>query len=291
MAACGVCRTDLQLAEAISQRDACRSSPGTRSWARRGARPRRRGLGVGDAWAWLAGACGVCAHCRAGRENSASRALHGLGSRRRLRRAADGARRLRLRLPAAIDDLAAAPLLCGGVIGYRSLRLSRRSSPAAGSASSASAPRRAWRSRSPSTGAARCTSARARRPSSAARSSSARSGPAATTTRRRSRSTPRSRSRRSASGGRRAPRARSRRHRRHQRHPPRPHPGVPLRPALVGARLRRRELHPRTRGSSSSWRRRSRSGPETTVFALDEAAEALAAAGSGRGSAARRCCA
>jgi propanol-preferring alcohol dehydrogenase len=28
-----------------------------------------------------------------------------------------------VRLPAAIDDLAAAPLLCGGVIGYRSLRV------------------------------------------------------------------------------------------------------------------------------------------------------------------------
>ena len=66
-----------------------------------------------------------------------------------------------VRLPDAIDDLAAAPLLCGGVIGYRSLHVCGIQ-PGGGSASSASAPRRAARSRSRSTGAARSTCARAR---------------------------------------------------------------------------------------------------------------------------------
>jgi propanol-preferring alcohol dehydrogenase len=72
----------------------------------------------------LAGACGRCAHCGAGRENLCEFATFtgwdrdgGFAQFAAVR--ADFA----VRLPAAIDDLAAAPLLCGGVIGYRSLRV------------------------------------------------------------------------------------------------------------------------------------------------------------------------
>ena len=51
--------------------------------------------------------------------------LHRLGPQRRLRRAAGGPRGLRAaRCPRASRTSAAAPLLCGGVIGYRSLQMS-----------------------------------------------------------------------------------------------------------------------------------------------------------------------
>ena len=66
-------------------------------------------------------ACGRCARCLEGRENLWQCRVHRLGPRRRLRRAHDGAGRLRRRAARRLDDLAAAPLLCGGVIGYRSL--------------------------------------------------------------------------------------------------------------------------------------------------------------------------
>ena len=74
---------------------------------------------------WLAGACGVCSslHARP-REPLRAGALHGLGSRRRLRDARDRARRLRAATARGVLGLDAAPLLCGGVIGYRSLKRS-----------------------------------------------------------------------------------------------------------------------------------------------------------------------
>jgi propanol-preferring alcohol dehydrogenase len=75
--------------------------------------------------AWLGGADGVCAHCRAGRENLCEKASFtgwdtngGYATHIAVR--ADFA----LRIPEGFDDLAAAPLLCGGVIGYRSLKRS-----------------------------------------------------------------------------------------------------------------------------------------------------------------------
>ncbi|MCC7363898.1 MAG: zinc-dependent alcohol dehydrogenase family protein [Dehalococcoidia bacterium] len=126
--ACGVCRTDLQLTEgdlpakhlpivpghqAVGVVEAI--GPGVAGWA-----PGDR-AGV----AWLAGACGSCRHCLAGHENLCIEAQFtgwdrdgGFATHMTVR--ADFAHRL----PAGFDDLAAAPLLCGGVIGYRSLRVS-----------------------------------------------------------------------------------------------------------------------------------------------------------------------
>jgi propanol-preferring alcohol dehydrogenase len=83
--------------------------------------------GVGDraGVAWLAGTCGTCAHCLTGRENLCADARftgwdRDGGYATRLAVRADFA----LRLPDGFDDLSAAPLLCGGVIGYRSLKVS-----------------------------------------------------------------------------------------------------------------------------------------------------------------------
>jgi propanol-preferring alcohol dehydrogenase len=75
---------------------------------------------------WLASACGVCAQCKRGRENLCETARFtgwdrdgGYATRAIVR--ADFA----WRAPAGFSDLDAAPLLCGGVIGYRSLKRAR----------------------------------------------------------------------------------------------------------------------------------------------------------------------
>jgi propanol-preferring alcohol dehydrogenase len=74
---------------------------------------------------WLAGFDGSCARCLEGRENlCASGTFTGWdrdgGFAELMTVRADVA----AAIPAGIDDLAAAPLLCGGVIGYRSLAVS-----------------------------------------------------------------------------------------------------------------------------------------------------------------------
>jgi propanol-preferring alcohol dehydrogenase len=126
--ACGVCRTDLQLCEGDIALHKVPVVPGHQVVGR----VESIGEGVGG-WrvgdrvgvAWLGGACGVCAQCRAERENLCAQAVFtgwdtdgGYATHVAVR--ADFA----LRLPEGFDDLAAAPLLCGGVIGYRSLKRS-----------------------------------------------------------------------------------------------------------------------------------------------------------------------
>jgi propanol-preferring alcohol dehydrogenase len=128
VAACGVCRTDLQLCEGDLAMHKQPIVPGHQIVGRVEA----VGAGVAD-WrvgdragvAWLAGADGVCDKCRSGRENLCPRATFtgwdvdgGYATHAFAR--ADFA----LRIPDGFDDVAAAPLLCGGVIGYRSLRRS-----------------------------------------------------------------------------------------------------------------------------------------------------------------------
>lgn len=78
--------------------------------------------------AWIYSSCGECAFCRSGRENL----CHGF---RATGRDADGGYAAYMVAPAAytypipevFSDAVAAPLLCGGAIGYRSLRLANLS--------------------------------------------------------------------------------------------------------------------------------------------------------------------
>lgn len=126
--ACAVCRTDLQIASGDLAARRLPIVPGHQAvgtveavgGAVEGWRPGdRAGL------TWLAGFDGTCGFCRSGRENLCPAATftgwdRDGGFAERLVVRADVA----VRLPTAMDDLAAAPLLCGGVIGYRALRLS-----------------------------------------------------------------------------------------------------------------------------------------------------------------------
>jgi propanol-preferring alcohol dehydrogenase len=126
--ACGVCRTDLQIVEGDIPARTLPVVPGHQVVGRVeaigvGVRDFRVGDRIGVAW--LAGTDGVCSHCRSDHENLCEKAsftgwdVNG-GYATHLAVRADFA----LRLPDGFADLAAAPLLCGGVIGYRSLKRS-----------------------------------------------------------------------------------------------------------------------------------------------------------------------
>lgn len=75
--------------------------------------------------AWIASACGECGFCLSGRENlcpqfkATGRDIHG-GYAEYMKIRADFAHPI----PESMSDSEAAPLLCAGAIGYRSLRLS-----------------------------------------------------------------------------------------------------------------------------------------------------------------------
>ncbi len=125
--ACGVCRTDLHIVEGeVPAR--LPVVPGHQIAGRvvergPGVEKLERGdlVGVG----WLSETCGTCRFCRSGRENLCYQA-------RFTGRDRDGGyaefvtapERAVYRLPAGFTVRQAAPLLCAGVIGYRSLRLS-----------------------------------------------------------------------------------------------------------------------------------------------------------------------
>jgi propanol-preferring alcohol dehydrogenase len=82
-------------------------------------------LAVGDrvGVAWLHRTCGVCAFCLRGEENLCEAAeFTGWTVDGGYADAIVVPEHFAVRLPAELDDLAAAPLLCAGVIGYRALR-------------------------------------------------------------------------------------------------------------------------------------------------------------------------
>jgi propanol-preferring alcohol dehydrogenase len=125
--ACGVCRTDLHVVdgelpnpklpiipghEIVGRIDAI--GPGVTEFA--------PGVRVGVPW--LGRTCGHCEFCRSGRENLCDQPLFTGYTR-------DGGyathviadARYTFKLPDSGDDIATAPLLCAGLIGWRSLRI------------------------------------------------------------------------------------------------------------------------------------------------------------------------
>lgn len=125
--ACGVCRTDLHLAEGDLPLHRPGVVPGHEIVGEvvglgPGCTRFRRGERVGAAW--LRHTCGRCRFCRRGRENlcTAPRftgwdADGGYAERTVVPEA------FAYRLPEVFDDVAAAPLLCAGIIGWRALKL------------------------------------------------------------------------------------------------------------------------------------------------------------------------
>lgn len=134
---CGVCRTDLHVAtgdlavhrervvpghEIVGEVVAAGpdTAPGTPPGAGRFAVGERVGI------PWLRRTCGSCRWCRTGRENLCRESRYTGWD-------ADGGyaeyttvpEAFAYRLPEELDDVAAAPLLCAGIIGYRALKRAR----------------------------------------------------------------------------------------------------------------------------------------------------------------------
>src|SRR3954463_11320847 len=115
--ACGVCRTDLHIVDGELDRPKLPLVPGHQI--------------VGEAWdsrrlgvPWLGWTDGECRYCMSGRENLCDRArFTGYDIDGGYAEWVVADERYCLPLPDDFDDLQVAPLLCAGLIGYRSLRL------------------------------------------------------------------------------------------------------------------------------------------------------------------------
>ena len=129
--ACGVCRTDLHLADQELAPRAPRRVPGHEVVGEvvgLGEGTRRLHLGERVGIAWLRHTCGSCAPCRSGRENLCRSSRYtGWDADGGFAELAVVREDFAYRLPpgmAGMDDADVAPLLCSGIIGYRALRRS-----------------------------------------------------------------------------------------------------------------------------------------------------------------------
>ncbi|GAA1542356.1 zinc-binding alcohol dehydrogenase family protein [Nocardioides humi] len=131
---CGVCRTDLHLTDRDLAPKAPERVAGHEIVGRvveRGADATRFAIGDRVGIAWLRRTCGVCDRCRRGQENLCRRSEYtGWDADGGFAEYAVAPEAYAYRLPEAISDEQAAPLLCSGIIGYRALR--RADLPAGG---------------------------------------------------------------------------------------------------------------------------------------------------------------
>ncbi|MCX7621374.1 MAG: zinc-dependent alcohol dehydrogenase family protein [Acidimicrobiales bacterium] len=125
--ACGVCRTDLQLVEGDLTAHRLPIVPGHQIVGRvvaigPGGDEALVGQRVGVAW--LASTCGQCRFCRSGRENLCDSArFTGWDRDGGFATLVTARSEFVYLLPGDVQAVSAAPLLCGGAIGYRSLRI------------------------------------------------------------------------------------------------------------------------------------------------------------------------
>jgi propanol-preferring alcohol dehydrogenase len=120
--ACGVCRTDLHVVEGELKPRGDRIIPGHQivGEAVGGDLPVGTRFGV----TWMAGIDGTCEYCRRGEENLCDTpAFTGYTVNGGYAEFAVARSDFAIPLPAGLDDLQTAPLLCAGVIGFRSLRV------------------------------------------------------------------------------------------------------------------------------------------------------------------------
>ncbi len=126
---CGVCHTDLHVVEGDLALPRLPTIPGHQvvgvvDTVGEGVTLHQPGERLGVPWLYQT--CGQCRYCRAGKENLCQQicftGLHADGGFAEYM-VAD--QRFAYPIPAVFSDVEAAPLLCAGVVGYRSLRLSR----------------------------------------------------------------------------------------------------------------------------------------------------------------------
>ena len=127
IAACGVCRTDLHVVDGELPNPKLPVVPGHEIVGRIAAMGEGvTGLAIGQRIGvpWLGHTCGVCPYCRAARENLCDRPLFTGYTRDggyATHAVADA--RYAFPLPERMDDAGVAPLLCAGLIGWRSYRM------------------------------------------------------------------------------------------------------------------------------------------------------------------------
>jgi len=123
---CGICRTDLHLADHDLEPRQPGRVPGHEvvgEVVERGARATRFEIGDRIGIAWLRRTCGACRMCRSGRENLCrDSAYTGWDADGGFAEYATVPEAFAYRLPEGLAALEAAPLLCSGIIGYRALR-------------------------------------------------------------------------------------------------------------------------------------------------------------------------
>ena len=126
VSACGVCRTDLHLAEgdlAPRRRFVVPGHEVVGIVERRGEGASRFEVGDRVGVPWLARTCGACRFCTAGRENlCVGPAFTGWDVEGGYAELCVAHEDYAYSVPGEFDDVTAAPLLCAGIIGYRALR-------------------------------------------------------------------------------------------------------------------------------------------------------------------------
>jgi propanol-preferring alcohol dehydrogenase len=121
--ACGVCRTDLHVAEGDLPVHRANVVPGHEVVGE--VADSGGGLAAGErvGIAWLRGTCGRCRYCAGGRENLCPRSVYtGWDADGGYAEYAAVPSDYALALPGGYSDAELAPLLCAGIIGYRALR-------------------------------------------------------------------------------------------------------------------------------------------------------------------------
>lgn len=125
--ACGVCRTDLHIADGELPRLERPAVPGHEIVGEvidRGARAQRFAIGQRVGVPWLGWTCGECGYCTSGRENLCDRArFTGYHTDGGYAEFALADARYCFALPESYAAPEAAPLLCAGLIGYRALSM------------------------------------------------------------------------------------------------------------------------------------------------------------------------
>jgi propanol-preferring alcohol dehydrogenase len=125
---CGICHTDLHIVEGELPLDRLPLIPGHQVVGRvtePGIKTGRFAPGERVGLAWLHWACGRCEYCRRGLENLCEESqFTGFSRDGGFAEYVTAPEDFAYRLPPELAGAEAAPLLCGGIIGYRALRMS-----------------------------------------------------------------------------------------------------------------------------------------------------------------------
>jgi alcohol dehydrogenase, propanol-preferring len=124
VSACGVCRTDLHIVDGELTEPKLPLVPGHQIVARVSGGGERFAEGDRVGVPWLGWTDGTCRYCRSGRENLCDRAqFTGYQRDGGYAQLAVADERFCFPIPSGYPDLQAAPLLCAGLIGFRTLKL------------------------------------------------------------------------------------------------------------------------------------------------------------------------